>query len=507
MDIMTEYKLGIRGTEDRAVLVVIPGLAAEIGLNEAILLRQFVHWIKTSKNFRDGEWWTYQSLSDIFKKLKGAMTLGTIQRTVKRLIETGLLKVETKYNRRKHDKKRWFALCPDALATLKSIRLIAIDPETGAESEWIDPQKSMAAGFSRWIEARSILDRDSNQNEASPLHSDSMPNHRDSDSIHSDSTLPESTDIPSEVLSEKSSPEIAQKETASAIESISSPPGDLNLAAENAPEPPASRQSDSPTEPVGQPPPVPPPPPTIAAAISDEERAKRAEAARPARDLFESDIAPLYPGAVDAINGWVAEYGLELVMECLKDAINHDGRSVAYVRTVIETHLNKRHREAVEAKRMGLTFLLEDTAEFDADAYRARAEAGRLEREGPPPPPKSPPPDGLTAADVVDYETARKEVNELRKRQSSAYVEVFMLLVEVFEYRNWNVALCEWIADQMRNKRPITLMQIYDLVNRPAFPRKVTAFAPTAPAAPRATGAKVVNMVDAQARADAEAVR
>jgi hypothetical protein len=103
---------------------VIPSLAKEIGLNESILLLQLAWWVAhaSDDNFRDGKWWTYQSVRDMQDKAFCYWSLMTINRTVKRLI-TKKLVIEGNYNSADYDKTRWFALNPDELRKLKSIRL------------------------------------------------------------------------------------------------------------------------------------------------------------------------------------------------------------------------------------------------------------------------------------------------------------------------------------------------------------------------------------------------
>jgi hypothetical protein len=68
---------------------IVPELAAEIGLNESIILLQIAFWIKTSNNLRDGRYWTYQSSRDMKRKAFPYWSHSTIDRAVKKLIAQG----------------------------------------------------------------------------------------------------------------------------------------------------------------------------------------------------------------------------------------------------------------------------------------------------------------------------------------------------------------------------------------------------------------------------------
>jgi DNA-binding Lrp family transcriptional regulator len=112
-------------TEDKVmVTTIIPELAAEIGLNESILLRQLAHWIKTTNNLRDGQWWTYQTLSGMQKEAFPYWSIATISRTAKKLEEAGYIQRTAVYNKRRNDTTFWYALNVEKLSTLKSITVV-----------------------------------------------------------------------------------------------------------------------------------------------------------------------------------------------------------------------------------------------------------------------------------------------------------------------------------------------------------------------------------------------
>ena len=118
--------------DDVTKLCILPKLAAEIGLNESLVLRQIIFWIKNSNNLRDGEYWTFQSLRGMKKKAFDFWGVNTINRAVKKLEAHGLIKVTDEYNARKGDKTRWFTLIPEGIAKLSSVEIRAITDEVKA---------------------------------------------------------------------------------------------------------------------------------------------------------------------------------------------------------------------------------------------------------------------------------------------------------------------------------------------------------------------------------------
>jgi hypothetical protein len=101
---------------------ICPELAAEIGLNESILLLQIEFWIRVSNSEEhDGRQWTYQST----RKIQEAFPfwgLATINRAIQSLEKQHLL-IIGKYNRLAYDMTRWFAVDMDGCAKLKSVRV------------------------------------------------------------------------------------------------------------------------------------------------------------------------------------------------------------------------------------------------------------------------------------------------------------------------------------------------------------------------------------------------
>jgi hypothetical protein len=116
----TPIRWNIYTAAEPTVTRIFPSLAAEIGLNESIVLLQIAWWINTSNNIRENRYWTYQSLQDMRQKAFGYWSRTTISRTIKTLEKLGYITVR-RFNKRAGDNTQWFALCPEKLKNLKSI--------------------------------------------------------------------------------------------------------------------------------------------------------------------------------------------------------------------------------------------------------------------------------------------------------------------------------------------------------------------------------------------------
>jgi hypothetical protein len=108
--------------EGQRLAVLSPKLAQEIGLNESLLLLQLDFLIAISNNERQGQRWTYQSVTDI-EKIFPFWSRATINRVIKSLENRGLINVSN-FNRKKYDKTRWFAINIEKAEELKSIKVV-----------------------------------------------------------------------------------------------------------------------------------------------------------------------------------------------------------------------------------------------------------------------------------------------------------------------------------------------------------------------------------------------
>lgn len=114
---MNESKLLL----DEQPLLVMPQLAAKIGLNESIILQQIHYWNeinkKTNNNLRDGQYWTYNSIKE-WQEQFPFWSERTIQRTITNLEKMKLIIVGN-YNKLKIDRTKWYRIDYFALKTLE----------------------------------------------------------------------------------------------------------------------------------------------------------------------------------------------------------------------------------------------------------------------------------------------------------------------------------------------------------------------------------------------------
>jgi hypothetical protein len=106
---------------DPHALRVSAALAMEIGLNESMVLLQLEFLISISDNIHDGRVWTYQSLNDMRENFFPFWSKATIGRAIQALVERNLVIVGN-FNRAGFDRTPWYALNPDGLRALTSLR-------------------------------------------------------------------------------------------------------------------------------------------------------------------------------------------------------------------------------------------------------------------------------------------------------------------------------------------------------------------------------------------------
>jgi hypothetical protein len=178
MTVAVKYELWT--SANPTVTRIIPELAAEIGLNESIILLQLAFWIASTNHQVDGEFWTFQSVRDMQQKAFPYWSLDTINRVVNTLAEKNYVKVRDDLNPRKGDNTRWFALNVERLRTLRSVSVVAV----------LGVRKS-----------------DGVSEDQTPLYEDRTPPSEDRTGVYENrTTIPETpSEIPSETPAEKSS--------------------------------------------------------------------------------------------------------------------------------------------------------------------------------------------------------------------------------------------------------------------------------------------------------------
>ncbi|UTF81182.1 conserved phage C-terminal domain-containing protein [Staphylococcus epidermidis] len=98
-------------------ILVLPALASEIGLNEAIVLQQMHYWLKKSNHNYDGRRWIYNSFPE-WQKHFPFWSVMTIKRAVYSLEKQNILYVGN-YNKAKFDKTKWYSINYEKLEGMK----------------------------------------------------------------------------------------------------------------------------------------------------------------------------------------------------------------------------------------------------------------------------------------------------------------------------------------------------------------------------------------------------
>ncbi|QTR83181.1 conserved phage C-terminal domain-containing protein [Bacillus cytotoxicus] len=99
-------------------LLVLPGLASKIGLNEAIFLQQIHYWLQRSNNVYDGYRWVYNTYEE-WREQFPFWSVATLRRIVNKLEKEQLLIIGN-YNKLKIDKTKWYRINYDLLNRMSS---------------------------------------------------------------------------------------------------------------------------------------------------------------------------------------------------------------------------------------------------------------------------------------------------------------------------------------------------------------------------------------------------
>lgn len=107
---------------DQQPLLVMPQLAAKIGLNECIILQQIHYWNEINKqaknNYKDGYYWTFNSITQ-WQEQFPFWSKNTIQRTITNLEKMKLVIVGN-YNKLKIDRTKWYRIDYNVLEALEN---------------------------------------------------------------------------------------------------------------------------------------------------------------------------------------------------------------------------------------------------------------------------------------------------------------------------------------------------------------------------------------------------
>lgn len=109
---------------DRDTLIILPRLAARIGLNEAIVLQQVFYWLGGDRkpHVRDGRRWVYNTYEG-WREQFPFLSERTIRRTIRELEQAGLLESAFFVDHPEHrhlDHTKWYTIDFGRLAALQS---------------------------------------------------------------------------------------------------------------------------------------------------------------------------------------------------------------------------------------------------------------------------------------------------------------------------------------------------------------------------------------------------
>ncbi|MDY0654736.1 hypothetical protein NMV46_11105 [Pasteurella multocida] len=104
---------------DDQPLQVLPELAKAIGLNEAIFVQQLHYFLNISKHKYEDRIWIYNTI-DEWCEIFPFWSKKTIQRTIKKLEEMGLILSTNKLNKMKMDKTKWYSIAYEKIEELTS---------------------------------------------------------------------------------------------------------------------------------------------------------------------------------------------------------------------------------------------------------------------------------------------------------------------------------------------------------------------------------------------------
>ena len=93
---------------DEPPLQVLPSLARELGLNEAIILQQMHYWLIKSSHEFEGVKWFYKTLEDWQTEFPFWSTM-TIRRTLTNLEKQKVIRIGN-FNKKKFDKTKWYTI-------------------------------------------------------------------------------------------------------------------------------------------------------------------------------------------------------------------------------------------------------------------------------------------------------------------------------------------------------------------------------------------------------------
>ncbi|RFU61092.1 conserved phage C-terminal domain-containing protein [Peribacillus glennii] len=127
-------------------LLVLPSLALEIGLNEAMMLQQIHYWLCKSDNWVEGKKWVYNTYQEWNRQLP-FWSLNTVKRTVRALEDMGYL-ISNRFNYSKMDQTKWYTINYEKLAGLEKGLAEAHSGPSQVHHDVLSDEKRDAQGLS-----------------------------------------------------------------------------------------------------------------------------------------------------------------------------------------------------------------------------------------------------------------------------------------------------------------------------------------------------------------------
>jgi DnaD/phage-associated family protein len=113
---------------DEEPLVVLPSLAASVGLNESIILQQLHYWLERSNHVYEGHKWVYNTYEE-WQEQFPFWSVSTIRRIITKLEEKGLIIVGN-FNKSKIDKTKWYRIDYDKMNALSEPKVETAQSDT-----------------------------------------------------------------------------------------------------------------------------------------------------------------------------------------------------------------------------------------------------------------------------------------------------------------------------------------------------------------------------------------
>jgi len=125
-------------------LQVLPSLAEEIGLNEAIALQQLHYWVSHNQkqgnphHFHDARWWSYNTAEEWKAKNFPFWSIPTIKRTFKNLCDRNLV-LTAKLHKDRYNHTKWYTIDYEVLNQLWTNRANRLDQSDPIRTDQSDP--------------------------------------------------------------------------------------------------------------------------------------------------------------------------------------------------------------------------------------------------------------------------------------------------------------------------------------------------------------------------------